>query len=55
MIKPLFRVSGGTGMGELGFSLTSAKNLPLFIDLGVQGYVGTRKGVTGSIQLRYDF
>jgi len=48
-------LSGGTGMGELGFSLTSAKDLPLFIDLGVQGYVGTRKGVTGSIRLRYDF
>jgi hypothetical protein len=32
--------TGGTGIGELGLSLKSSKNLPLSFDLGVQGYVG---------------
>jgi len=46
---------GGTGMGELGFTLKPSKNLPLSFDLGVQGYVGKREGVTGSLQVRWEF
>jgi len=46
---------GGTGMGELGLTLKPSKNLPLSFDLGVQGYVGKREGVTGSLQIRYEF
>jgi hypothetical protein len=30
-------------------------SLPLTIDLGVQGYTGTREGVTGSLRLKYEF
>jgi outer membrane autotransporter protein len=46
---------GGTGIGELGLSVTPSKELPLSFDLGVQGYVGKRQGVTGSLQVRWEF
>jgi outer membrane autotransporter protein len=46
---------GGTGMGELGLTLKPPKDLPLSFDLGVQGYVGKREGVTGSLQARWEF
>ena len=46
---------GDTGMGELGLTLTPSSSLPLVFDLGVQGYVGKREGVTGSLQVRFDF
>ena len=36
-------------------SLKPSKDLPLSFDLGVQGYVGKREGVTGSLQIRYEF
>jgi hypothetical protein len=46
---------GDTGMGELGLSLKPSQSLPLSFDLGVQGYTGKREGITGSLQLRYNF
>jgi len=46
---------GSTGVGELGLTLKPSKTLPLSFDLGVQGYVGKREGVTGSLQIRYEF
>jgi hypothetical protein len=46
---------GDTGIGELGLSLKPSKDLPLSFDLGVQGYVGQREGVTGSLQARLEF
>ena len=46
---------GDTGIGELGFTLTPSKNLPLSFDLGVQGYTGKREGVTGSLQVKWEF
>jgi len=48
-------LQGDTGMGELGLSLKPAKDLPLSFDLGVQGYAGKRDGVTGSLQIRFEF
>jgi outer membrane autotransporter protein len=48
-------LKGGTGVGELGFTLTPSKTLPLSFDLGVQGYVGQREGVTGSLRGKYEF
>ena len=48
-------LQGDTGMGEIGLSLKPSKDLPLSFDLGVQGYVGKREGVTGSLQVRYEF
>jgi outer membrane autotransporter protein len=46
---------GDTGIGELGVVLKPSKDLPLSFDLGVQGYVGKREGVTGSLQVKYEF
>lgn len=46
---------GDTGLGELGLSLTPSADLPLTIDLGVQGYAGKREGVTGSVQVKWEF
>jgi outer membrane autotransporter protein len=48
-------LDGGTGIGEIGLTLTPSKGLPLSFDFGVQGYVGEREGVTGSIQAKYEF
>jgi outer membrane autotransporter protein len=49
------KADGGTGVGELGLTLTPSKTLPLSFDLGVQGYTGKREGVTGSLQMRLEF
>jgi hypothetical protein len=46
---------GDTGIGELGPTLQPSATLPLFFDLGVQGYVGKREGITGSLQARLEF
>lgn len=46
---------GDTGIGELGFSLRPSQSVPLSLDLGVQGYVGRREGMTGSFQLKFEF
>ncbi|MDR2861054.1 MAG: hypothetical protein LBV07_00675, partial [Syntrophobacterales bacterium] len=48
-------LSGGTGIGELGLSLTLSKIIGLSIDLGVQGYMGEREGVTGALRMKYEF
>ena len=52
---PAPSIRGNTGIGELGFTLTPSQGLPLSLDFGVQGYVGKREGVTGSLQLRWEF
>jgi hypothetical protein len=46
---------GDTGIGELGLVLKPSKDLPLSFDFGVQGYIGKREGVTGSLQVRFEF
>jgi len=48
-------LAGGTGIGELGLTFKPSRGLPISLDLGVQDYVGTQDGVTGSLQLRYTF
>ncbi|MDR1994802.1 autotransporter outer membrane beta-barrel domain-containing protein [Azonexus sp.] len=48
-------LKGGTGIGEFGLTIKPCKSRPLYLDLGIQGYLGTREGVTGSFQLRYQF
>ncbi|MDR0563761.1 MAG: autotransporter-associated beta strand repeat-containing protein [Azoarcus sp.] len=47
-------LKGNTGVAEIGFVLNSA-TLPLSLDLGVQGYGGQRKGVTGSVRMKFEF
>ena len=48
-------LKGGTGMGELGVTLKTAADSAFALDLGLQGYTGTREGVTGSFTLKYKF
>ncbi len=46
---------GGTGMAEMGVSLTPSQNIPLSVDLGLQGYVGKRQGVLGNLKVGLAF
>ncbi len=49
---------GDTASGELGLTLTPFTGgalAGLSFDLGLQGYVGVREGVTGSLRLKWDF
>lgn len=46
---------GDTGIGELGLNLQPTGELPLFVDLGVQGYLGKRRGVSGTLSLKWEF
>ena len=48
-------LAGGTGVGELGLTIAPAKGRPLSLDVGVQGYVGQRQGVTGTLRLKVEF
>ncbi|MCL2011061.1 MAG: autotransporter outer membrane beta-barrel domain-containing protein, partial [Synergistaceae bacterium] len=46
---------GGTGIGDIGLNIRPSESLPLFIDVGVQGYTGRREGVTGRLEMRWEF
>jgi outer membrane autotransporter protein len=46
---------GGTGIAELGLTLTPSDKLPLSIDFGIQGHAGKREGVTGNLQVKFEF
>ncbi|MDR1035504.1 MAG: autotransporter outer membrane beta-barrel domain-containing protein [Deltaproteobacteria bacterium] len=48
-------LKGGTGVGELGMAVTPAAGSGLSLDLGVQGYAGIRQGITGRLQLKWEF
>jgi hypothetical protein len=48
-------LQGSTGIGELGISVRPVTGVPFSFDLGVQGYMGKREGVTGSLQLKLEF
>jgi outer membrane autotransporter protein len=48
-------LEGDTAIGEFGVTLRPSDTLPLAIDLGAQGHLGRREGVTGSLQLRLEF
>jgi len=52
---PAPSMKGSTGIGELGFTFTPSENRHLSFDIGVQGYTGKREGVTGSLQMRWEF
>lgn len=53
MLSPT--MGGDTGVFELGLVYAPLESLPFSFDLGVQGYVGKREGVTGSLQAKYEF
>ncbi|MDO4840592.1 MAG: autotransporter outer membrane beta-barrel domain-containing protein, partial [Desulfovibrionaceae bacterium] len=46
---------GSSGMGELGLMMKPSDDLPLSINLGVQGYVGQKQGVSGNCLVKYEF
>jgi len=48
-------INGATGVGEIGLTIKRSDALPLTLDFGVQGYVGTRQGISGSLQIKYEF
>lgn len=48
-------LSGGTGIGELGLILRQAFDGRLSAQIGVQGYVGVREGISGVLRLEYVF
>ena len=54
------KLRGDTGVGELGLSVRPFAGKDgaasgFSMDLGVQGYTGVREGVTGSLQLKFEF
>jgi hypothetical protein len=51
---PAPELRGGTGSGELGFTFFAAGGA-FALDAGVTGYAGVRKGVSGSLTLKYIF
>jgi outer membrane autotransporter protein len=46
-------LEGGSGIGELGLAITASEGLT--VDLGVRGYAGARRGVSGTLNLTYSF
>ena len=48
---------GNTGVGELGLTVTPnpGSRVPVTIDIGAQGYVGKRQGVTGALRVGLAF
>ena len=46
---------GDTGIGEIGLTITPSETIPLTVDLGLTGYVGTREGISGSLLVKWTF
>jgi hypothetical protein len=46
-------LGGGTGIGELGLSVTAAEGLSF--ELGLRGCAGARRGVSGAFNLTCNF
>lgn len=47
-------VKGSSGLFELGWQMTPG-NSPVAIDLGVNGWIGKQRGVTGKLGFKYNF
>ena len=48
-------MKGSSGVGEIGLTIFPSQSVPVTLDLGMQGYVGKREGITGSLRLHYRF
>ncbi|MDR1856626.1 MAG: autotransporter outer membrane beta-barrel domain-containing protein, partial [Desulfovibrio sp.] len=47
---------GDTGIGEIGLTVRPLPGeIPLFLDIGVQGFTGKRTGLAGNIQIRFEY
>ncbi|MDR1656859.1 MAG: autotransporter outer membrane beta-barrel domain-containing protein [Deltaproteobacteria bacterium] len=53
-IKTL-KTSGGTALAELGLSYRRSGRVPMTFTIGTQGWLGRRDGVSGSIQMTFEF
>jgi hypothetical protein len=49
------KLKGDTGVFEAGFTVTPTRTSLWTVEFGVQGHVGQRQGVTGSIRVNYGF
>ena len=52
---PSASLKGDTAMVEAGLQLKPSKDVPVTFMLGASGYAGTREGVRGTFQIRYEF
>ncbi len=52
---PAPSLKGGTGLGEAGITWKPVPDSGFSLDLGAQGYTGTREGVGGNLSLMYEF
>ncbi|MDR1297585.1 MAG: hypothetical protein LBO05_09485, partial [Deltaproteobacteria bacterium] len=52
---PSPKMRGSTGVGELGLKIAPSPGGPLSVEIGVQGYAGKRRGVTGSAAIKIEF
>lgn len=52
---PAPALKGDSGVFELGVSFTPGADSAFSLDLAAQGYVGARQGMSGSLQLKYEF
>jgi outer membrane autotransporter protein len=48
-------LAGDTGIFEAGLTLKPSRDLPLALDVGLQGFVGQREGMAGSLQAKWTF
>ena len=52
---PAPSLKGSSGMGEVGLTWNPLSAQEFSLDCGIQGYLGQREGVSGNLQLRYEF
>jgi outer membrane autotransporter protein len=52
---PVPKMTGGTGIVEVGYLVTPKADSPFSADLNIQGYAGKREGVIGSLRFNYFF
>ncbi len=52
---PAPSMKGSTGIAELGFAWQPSAGSSFSMDLGVQGFVGKRQGVSGSLLFKFTF
>jgi outer membrane autotransporter protein len=48
-------LKGSSAMAELGITLLNSDTIPISLDAGVQGYFGNRRGMSGSLDVKYEF
>ncbi|MDR1084783.1 MAG: autotransporter outer membrane beta-barrel domain-containing protein [Deltaproteobacteria bacterium] len=48
-------LKGSSAMAELGVKLLNSTTIPISLDAGVQGYFGNRRGMSGTLDIKYEF